>query len=706
MKVMKTMFGVCLSGFSLLLASCGAQTETDQPESGFVETVTVTRDVQIQLLPMAQVGEAATRAVVDDEDKKKEAIHVTYNTASCTRADKGWEDMTEDEMKIKSAYVLQFAGTTPWSTLLSKTQITAAQLKAGTPVTCSFRMKPGVKNRVYVVVNSYHASLSNINSSKLKDLELPEDVPVSESVSEEGLLMTAYQDVGVGDEFKVFQVKNRMAKLTVTSPGTLTLKNRPSGVSAKPEVPGDRPIRYGEEDIYYGVSDVPLVSGKTYYVPENLSGRNELVHKAYLRALGLAPDTKAMYVEVKSGANVFQLLLGDGDVSDFNVAGNCAYNITVSAIGSNGYDLRLNNPIQTPLVDINKTQRETANCYIISSANTWYYFDATVAGNGKTTAQGTDYFGKFYPEIRPGVLNTESAQLLWESDNTEDVPAAGSIVNHNVYVLRGGKVLFKTGAKVGNALIAARDATNNIIWSWHIWRAEEPEYCELQDVNLGGYALGQGLQIMDRNLGAFRAAPDADITSIDYGLYYQWGRKDPFPYKKKLQTTIKDCTLDWAVGFPTAYYELWNKGNHSNLWGGALVDKLTIQGNYYGIPVGSKTIYDPCPAGWRVMPSYAFVNAEEKKPTHYTNYADFTSIIHYNGITLSLPYAGYFGDLGTPGWYFYSGTYWSCSPFHDNSSNEASCLHFTKDALLRTQLSLDRTYSLPVRCVKEWTPYK
>ena len=106
------------------------------------------------------------------------------------------------------------------------------------------------------------------------------------------------------------------------------------------------------------------------------------------------------------------------------------------------------------------------------------------------------------------------------------------------------------------------------------------------------------------------------------GLYYQWGRKDPFVGGKYymstvdqnmynadgkwvgityLQTAKSRGTIAYTIENPLTYlygtestnYD-WMFAERSNsLWGGA-----------------TKSMYDPCPAGWRVAAASAFENAK------------------------------------------------------------------------------------------------
>ncbi|GAB6395326.1 MAG: hypothetical protein MdMp024_1638 [Bacteroidales bacterium] len=139
----------------------------------------------------------------------------------------------------------------------------------------------------------------------------------------------------------------------------------------------------------------------------------------------------------------------------------------------------------------------------------------------------------------------------------------------------------------GNVLVLLKDNNGDVLWSWHVWALpagvdfEQPAY----------QRAWQGYVFMDRNLGSSGTA--------SAGLYYQWGRKDPFPSGFQLtsgygieEVAVSD-NLASAVEHPTVFYTSqqypydW-KGTqqHNNLW---------------NTTEGKKGIYDPCPFGWRVI---------------------------------------------------------------------------------------------------------
>jgi hypothetical protein len=138
-----------------------------------------------------------------------------------------------------------------------------------------------------------------------------------------------------------------------------------------------------------------------------------------------------------------------------------------------------------------------------------FCFNATVVGNGDDGI--LPGFDRTTADIEP-----VSASLIWESDY-------GLI--QQVELLYGYARFrvpdYKT--KQGNAVIGVFDSNGNILWSWHIWIVASG----LETID---YSLGTNtVSLMDRNLGAlFVGQPQSGADALaSYGLYYQWGRKDP-----------------------------------------------------------------------------------------------------------------------------------------------------------------------------------
>ncbi len=323
--------------------------------------------------------------------------------------------------------------------------------------------------------------------------------------------------------------------------------------------------------------------------------------------------------------------------------------------------------------DTNDTSIEVfklANCYIIDPTSEYlkrkdengnevpydgYCFLGTIIGNGPAgiISSGSQ---KFYPEYED--ISPVSAHLLWESD-------LGLITNVE---LKFGYVRFKVPKGVnarGNAVIAVYDENENILWSWHIWITESPQQVEIE-LNEGEH---HTITMLDRNLGATRATcSNGDEALETYGLYYQWGRKDPSmgprtydynlvnlitaPYYNDFSdkrtaaevTQFARPTLKDAIENPmylilpssqTLNYSFnWLYERYDFLWGYNDATGMT-----------SKTIYDPCPYGYRVPSSelnHIFTNE-----TGNAQVGTYGYTINFNDKSLFFPYAGYKGvDVG------------------------------------------------------------
>ncbi len=250
----------------------------------------------------------------------------------------------------------------------------------------------------------------------------------------------------------------------------------------------------------------------------------------------------------------------------------------------------------------------TSNCYIVSEAGK-YMFDGTVQGNGFEVEGAV-----------PQTMNPVKAALLWRTSEKSPVT--------DVYA-RNGSVYFTVPEAVNdNAVIAVYDEQDNILWSWHIWLVAgyDPQ------ANLNTYYVDgkddQPVKFMDRNLGATCTTADVtDTTEIisTFGMLYQWGRKDPFTGTKasKLPSAnnmgqdiyLNDSTepeemptvayldtkpeinsaaeaIAWSIANPHVYMS-------SNTWGCKSISDDAWY-NVWGFGSGHKTIYDPCPVGYRV----------------------------------------------------------------------------------------------------------
>ena len=181
-------------------------------------------------------------------------------------------------------------------------------------------------------------------------------------------------------------------------------------------------------------------------------------------------------------------------------------------------------------------------------------------------------------------------------------------------------MLVKVGtlpAKGGNMVVAVTNADGSVIlWSWHLWFSDiavTPETCVASTAT----ALLKGQSIMDRNLGA-KSFDGADVET--YGLMYQWGRKDPFTGYASVDGSVESTvytptnlggrlvgaedkatngTIALAIQNPFTFYTNTRDWVMSGIDASA-TDSKRWNNSTDGLTEGTKTIFDPCPRGWRM----------------------------------------------------------------------------------------------------------
>ncbi len=416
---------------------------------------------------------------------------------------------------------------------------------------------------------------------------------------------------------------------------------------------------------------------------------------------------------------------------------------------------------------------ETANCYVAGAAGTTYKFPAIIMGNGYTTPADPDYVTTGNPKgtapgIKPSTLTPLSAKLLWQT-------SAGLL---SEVQLLDGCVYFKSNGEAGgtltagNAVIAiysGENGTGDILWSWHIWVTDVDLDSKVQTWKVAdrfaGYSNYVDPQLMDRNLGALTTDCFSESgKNAHLGLYYQWGRKDPFigvddsgfnstaqadtydAEGNKLSTFILSdeftSNSSWLcvsekisrtniAKYPMAfvYYasknRIWFAESAHDLWG---CPGYKDDSNY----IGHKTIYDPCPRGYRVMNAYAMTKVHDSYDTSlervdeskYSNLdkagISYSSVINYSGFKTTgdslqiycndnneiaeLPIAGMirYDATATSGLYYrignYGGWYWTAkSP--SNYGNSGYRVDFDYGNF-RTKYNAYGAYGHSVRCEK------
>ena len=328
-----------------------------------------------------------------------------------------------------------------------------------------------------------------------------------------------------------------------------------------------------------------------------------------------------------------------------------------------------------------------SNCYMLSEGGV-YQMDARSVDKVNVFTGDKPY------------TNGYRANWLW-STGTE------SIV-YNIGIGDSGRITFSLKPNSnGNAVIALRDKDNKIVWSWHIWAITmdapmEPTHWSrgntwlMSDINLGATSKTQG----DENA---------------YGLYYQWGRKDPFPADKTkcvfntgvtikgVSSEIADVTAD-AVGYAVANPTYFLYENDYRTWISNADQAVNAQSLWNSTSTkASKTKYDPCPQGYCVPPQngYAWYTYFTSANVKFVNSGITYS---YDGVTTFYPAAGYLsgGTLTDAGktvrcW---AGNLTATPTATSNMAGYSLLCTLSTSAIKNNEASR-AAFGLPIRCMKQ-----
>ena len=389
------------------------------------------------------------------------------------------------------------------------------------------------------------------------------------------------------------------------------------------------------------------------------------------------------------------------------------------------------------------------NCYLISGTDQVDIVVTPYKSNTRFRKTGT---------LAPEAPQPTKAKLLWKENTLTGINVAETISSNKVAV---------TGiAGTGNAVVAIKDASDNILWSYHIWVPEIDPTDGLLTYAIPSSSIGSGstYEVMPIALGAMNTVAAGATAVVDsYGLYYQWGRKDPLgrPGAVSVSNNVDNFTattfsglsgvtswvgannvfnlagsdditaettdaemIAYATANPTKFiYDAigkyanydWVMKKNDHLWGNGSGYLYPRKAQIY------KSIYDPCPEGYRVAPkdlwnrftvnggNYGSQDTDAKRDATF-NASNRNSLgtqhgYHFyytawqTGLTDFYPASGYrnraSGALSSVGSYGYS---WSSSP--TPSSTGAGYLGFYATDVF-PQNNLSRAYGFPVRCVRE-----
>lgn len=673
---------------------------------------------------------------------------------------------SDEERQIDNIWVFQFDASgnlliTPRYYDLSTATITPDE---ESPETVEVLLKQDVESTVYVVANTGDATwATTANSPTLKSLEeLPIPDPKFITVNDNGSLsgripMEGHttESVTPGEDGTISVKVTRMyAKVEIRVgdiiPETIDITDIDAGnipyYCRVKSLHGDddndtQGVTYPDDTQWLSHAFKPgdkNDDGKyektmVLYIPENLQGQSPKGNQsqpelktqyAFKNAFSL--DYKANYVSfgdiVESGRN-YVFYPGADDWRDYNIKRNRIYRASLN-IFSDLYD----QPIPS------------SNCFVVKPGQLLSFlpYYRTEEGGGYKFSDYLAPVGDRAKSINDDRNDmTRNVRIIWQTKDAIGDNSKGDLVwidnaTGTDSDTKQRKIYVRAG-KEGNALIAAYNHQDEIIWSWHIWVTKNDPANVSSAVTYSTYAWNEdginthirvpGYAIMPCNLGALKYKPE-NVDNLDpdtHGMLYQWGRKDPFPpardgdqkdydneftgyhYTNDNNTIVgktaqeepeklfhslagdnytfitQEAAISYTIQNPTVFLcgtkeatliegkvgeqygndknnyhndgDWLPSGVHDNkLWGGldpkddrsmkvySMSDSKGRVAHIYDNYGNEKSIFDPCPSGWRVPPGDLWLGftSTGENPTSYDQINTDIQDTQYSGAGMYL----------------------------------------------------------------------
>ena len=262
-----------------------------------------------------------------------------------------------------------------------------------------------------------------------------------------------------------------------------------------------------------------------------------------------------------------------------------------------------------PITKLVASNSDAANCYIISQPGR--YELPAYKGAFKAVDLGTAEKCEGTPDI------------IWNDNSNNQIEFFQQTLAEDKILIdimpikdaTTGKVTGHSTGSVsnGNALVAIKDESGKILWSWHLW------FWPLNsDLPTEAYPGTANNKLLDRNLGA-------SAQGSDGGLFYQSGRKDPLKPTLNTYDIITENNLESAVNNPTSFYTKWSSTT--------------------GWDSSSKSNNDPCPPGYKVPSAEVWAKSKDSF-TRLVNMNDLNFIYNELVPTIIYPYSGYVNNNG------------------------------------------------------------
>ena len=243
----------------------------------------------------------------------------------------------------------------------------------------------------------------------------------------------------------------------------------------------------------------------------------------------------------------------------------------------------------------------------------------------------------------------------------------------------------------GNFVVEMTNSGGDYLWSWHIWVTAG--YYPYDTTNDIPNTDTPNTTWMAYNLGAFNAVASGVPTVMtstsnsaleldSRGLYYQWGRKDPFPM---IDNIFDNAPLTTAADVLSRPRTLANNNTYFGTLGDAVANNSWDNS-------GSKTAFDPCPPGYKVPVG---ANPWSGGTWVFTPTLRGNTNTSYGGY---YPYAGYRVESFNFNYVTYAGCLWSATSSTTSKSYNLFLAAASDDSGMASNY---RFFGHSVRCVSE-----
>ncbi len=406
------------------------------------------------------------------------------------------------------------------------------------------------------------------------------------------------------------------------------------------------------------------------------------------------------------------------------------------------------------------TAMNTANCYVINAPGKYslplVYGNAIKDGSDNpssytSSVSGSNVLKNFVNHLGAAITkpyiyensgcNPDNAVLVWQDEQDLVTNVDLSSDKHTLtFEVPQGNI------RQGNAVVAVRDASNTILWSWHIWVTDYKlgenlktvtysgtyqmlpvnlGWCDGKETNYDGRSVK--IRFTQNQTGEYQIIIIKQTPYYVYNggannPYYQWGRKDPLlpaangsTNKTWYNTNGEASTILLTESWPTNNTTIINGILHPavfctnfdmdrtyfNLW--ATDNNISSQ----NLTTSIKTIYDPSPVGYKVALTDAFraftttgestMNMQEINGTWNTSLHGWD--FHCAEGTIFFPTTGYRkGGTGELDAVSTNGFSWTCvsanalSGGHDFDYNPMRVTPFMESS---------RSHGVPIRPIRE-----